>query len=175
MSVAVGIDPSLACTGLALIDIATGDITTRRVRTFDAGSTLRARRDRLRQAITGILTPIPARIGVTVIETPSHRHQYGAQNERSALFWWLVDQLVARGPVVEAAPSQRAKLATGNGRSGKDDVVAAVRAAHPDVHVPDDNVADALALADAGAHWLGASRPYGINQSKVFARLDWPT
>lgn len=174
MSVAVGIDPSLTCTGLAIINTVTGEITTRRVRTSNTGSSLRDRRDRIREAISGILAPIPTRVGVTVIETPSHRQQYGAQNERVALFWWLVDQLMARGPVVEVAPPQRAKLATGSGRAGKDDVVAAIRAAHPGVPIPDDNVADALALADAGAHWLGASRSYGLEQSKAFMRLDWP-
>lgn len=175
MSIAVGIDPSLTCTGVALIDTATGEVTTRRVKTDPAGTSLRARRDRIRRAIAGILAPMPARVGVTVIETPSHRQQYGAQNERSALFWWLVDQLIARGPVVEVAPPQRAKLATGSGRASKDDVVAAIRAAHPGVHVPDDNVADALALADAGAHWLGATRPYQPAQAVAFARLDWPS
>lgn len=172
--IAVGIDPSLTCTGIALIDITTQDVTTWRVKTTPMGSTLRARRDRLRQVIDGILKLIPATVGVTVIETPSHRQQFGAQNERVALFWWLVDQLIARGPVVEVSPSQRAKLATGRGNAKKVDVVTAMRAAHLGVHVPDDNVADALALADAGAHWLGATRPYNSGQAAAHAAVRWP-
>lgn len=173
--IAVGIDPSLTCTGVALINTATGDVTTRRVRTAPAGKTLRARRARLREAISGILAPIPAQVGVTVIETPSHRQQFGAQNERSALFWWLVDQLCARGPVVEVSPSQRAKLATGKGNAKKPEVIAAMRAVHPTVHVPDDNIADALALATAGAHWLGAAQPFNAGQHAAFAAVHWPT
>lgn len=176
MSVVVGIDPSLTCTGVAIIDTVTGEITTRRVATASTGTTLLAKRDRLRKAIAGILAPIPARVGVTTIEVPHSAHQFGAQNERVALYWWLVDQLFARGPVVEVAPAQRAKLATSRGNARKTDVVTAIRAAFPTVRVPDDNVADALALAWAGAHWInpGAVPTYTPEQATVHARLTWP-
>ncbi|MEQ6898981.1 crossover junction endodeoxyribonuclease RuvC [Microbacterium sp. KR10-403] len=174
MSLALGVDPSLTCTGVALIDTTTGDTSTWRVKTVSRGDTLAAKRARLREAIAGILAPVPPRLGVTVVEVPHSAHQFGAQNERIALYWWLVDQLMARGPVVEVAPSQRAKLATGRGNADKKAVLAAVRAAHPGVHVPDDNVADALAMADAGAHWLGATRDYLPAQADVHARIAWP-
>lgn len=170
----VGIDPSLTCTGVAIIDGA--DVVTRRVMSPNIGTTLLARRNRIRQAIAGILAPIPARVDVTVIEVPNSRQQFGAQNERTALYWFLVDQLLARGPVVEVAPSSRAKLATGNGRAGKGAVVTALRTAYPAAHIPDDNVADALGLAWAGARWAGIPTPdYLPGQEEAFARLAWPT
>lgn len=172
--IAVGIDPSLTCTGIATIDD-TGRVETRRVAAPSLGTTLQARRDRMRKAIAGILAPIPPRVGVTVIEVPFAAKQFGAHDQRLALYWWLVDQLLARGPVVEVKPPQRAKLATGNGGAGKKDVVAAMRAAYPEARIPDDNVADALALAAAGARWLGhPTRTYTPDQEAVFARLDWP-
>lgn len=171
--IAVGVDPSLACTGVAIID--GGEVTTRRVIAPNQGASLEARRARLRKAIAGILAPIPARVDVTVIEVPHSRQQFGAQNERVALYWWLVDQLLARGPVIEVAPSARAKLATGNGRASKDDVVAAMTAAYPGVRIPDDNVADALALATAGAHWLGDTATfYTPAHLDAHRKLAWP-
>lgn len=171
--IAVGIDPSLTCTGVAVID--STEISTRRVLAPNIGGSLVARRSRIRNAIAGILAPIPPRVDVTVIEVPHSRQQFGAQNERIALYWFLVDQLLARGPVVEVAPSSRAKLATGSGRATKSDVVAGIRAAFPDARVPDDNVADALALAWAGARWGGGEVPeYSPGQAEAFARLSWP-
>lgn len=172
--IAVGIDPSLTCSGVALIDTITGTVTTRRVKTTARGTTLLARRDRLREAIAGILAPLPSDVGVAVIEVPNHRQQFGAQNERAALYWWLVDQLFARGPVVEVSPAGRAKLATGKGNADKKTVLTAIRAQFPDVTVQDDNVADALALAAAGAHWLGLDQVYEPPQLVAFERLPWP-
>lgn len=175
MTVAVGIDPSLACTGVALIDTQSGDVVTRRVKTAAGGKSLRARRSRLREAVAGILAPIPSRVVVTVIEVPAFGRQFGALGERTALYWWLVDQMFARGPVVEVSPSQRAKLATGSGAAKKPDVVTAMRALFPDAWIPDDNVADALALARAGAVHAGLefSTPYTPAQQDVHARLAW--
>lgn len=172
--IAVGLDPSLTCTGVA---IASGDdVITRRVVSPNIGKSLLARRNRIRRAVAGILAPIPARVDVTVIEVPHSRQQFGAQNERIALYWILVDQLLARGPVVEVAPSQRAKLATGSGKGTKDQVLEVTRAAYPDVQIPDDNVGDAVALMWAGARWAGADTPtYLPGQEEAFTRLAWPT
>lgn len=172
--IAVGVDPSLTCTGVAVID-SEGGVMTRRIVAPNGGVSLLARRTRIRKAIAGVLDNVPRRIDVTVIEVPHSRQQFGAQNERIALYWFLVDQLLARGPVVEVAPSQRAKLATGKGNAKKDDVVAALRTAFPDARIPDDNVADALGLAWAGARWAGIRTPdYLPGQEEAFARLDWP-
>lgn len=171
--IAVGVDPSLTCTGVAIANGA--EVITRRVMSPNLGKTLLARRNRIRRVVEGILAPIPARVDVTVIEVPHSRQQFGAQNERIALYWILVDQLLARGPVIEVAPSSRAKLATGSGKATKDDVVAATRAAYPNAQIPDDNVADAIALMWAGSRWAGDETPaYLPGQEEAFARLTWP-
>ena len=173
MTIVVGIDPSLTCTGIAVMDGV--EVSTRRFVSPNIGATLLARRNRIRRAVDPILTFLPARFDVAVIEVPHSRQQYGAQNERIALYWFLVDQLIARGPIVEVAPSQRAKLATGNGRASKDDVIAATWAAFPDARIPDDNVADAVSLAWAGARWAGVPTPeYSPEQEGAFTRLSWP-
>jgi len=171
--IAVGLDPSLACTGIAVLDGA--EVTTRRVVSPNLGATLLARRERLRRAIAGILAPIPARVDVTLIEIPNSTKQTGAHGERMALYWWLVDQMFARGPVVGVSPSSRAKLASGNGKADKAEVTAFIRQTFPGVRVPDDNVADALGLAWAGGRWAGIPTPeYLPAQEEAFARLSWP-
>lgn len=171
--IAVGLDPSLECTGVAVLDGT--DILTRRVTSPSIGTSLRARRERLRRAIAGILAPIPPRVDVTLIEVPNSTKQFGAHGQRMALYWWLVDQMFARGPVIEVSPSSRAKLASGNGRAKKPEVTAFIRRTFPDVRVADDNVADALGLAWAGARWAGIPTPdYLPAQEVAFARLDWP-
>jgi Holliday junction resolvasome RuvABC endonuclease subunit len=172
--IAVGIDPSLTCTGLAVIDTE-GGVVTRRVRTPNIGATLLARRTRMRRALDGVLSNVPARVDVTLIEVPNAAKQHGAHGERMALYWWLVDQMFARGPVVEVAPKSRAKLATGNGNASKDDVVEFISAAFPDVRIPDDNVADAVGLAWASARWAHIPTPeYSPAQQQAFDRLVWP-
>lgn len=173
--IAVGIDPSLSCTGVAVIDTTTGKIIARRVVTESQGKTLLGKRRRIRQAVARTLNVIPARVDLTAIEVPNSRSQFGAQNERMALYWFLVDQMFARGPVVEIAPATRAVLASGNGRASKEAVTSAMRAAFPAVQVTDDNVADALSLAAAAAARLGHPQyPYDAHQSKSFANIAWP-
>lgn len=172
----LGVDPSLTCTGVALIDTVTGETRTRRVKTAPRGKALADRRGRLREAIAGILDPLPRRLGMTVIELPNAAAQYGAHAERHALTWWLIDQLMARGPVTAVTPTQRSKLATGNGRADKKTVLRVVRAQHPDVTVVDDNAADALALATAAAYWAGKPpADYLPGQQAAWVRVDWPT
>lgn len=173
--ISLGLDPSLTCSGVATIDTVSGEKRTRRVRTVNSGESLLARRNRLREVIAGILAPLPARLGVTVIEIPNAAQQFGAHAERHALTWWLIDQLFARGPVVAVTPSQRAKLATGNGRADKKLVLATMRSQHPDVVIADDNAADALALAAAGAEWLGVGQPFTPAQQTAYSRVSWPT
>lgn len=173
--IAVGLDPSLTCTGLAVFD-SEGGVMTRRVKTPNIGTSLLARRQRMRRALDGVLSNVPARVDVTLIEVPNAAKQHGAHGERMALYWWLVDQMFARGPVVAVSPSSRAKLATGNGRASKDDVTTALRAAFPAVTIPDDNVADAAGLMWAGARWAGIPTPdYLPEQAEAYSRLDWPT
>lgn len=172
--ISVGIDPSLTCTGIAVID--RGTITTCRARTHDNGSGVLDRRLRIREAVARTLTFIPPRVDVSVIEVPNAQHQFGALRERIAVYYFLVDQLAVRGPVVEVGPKQRAKLAAGNGNADKKTVLAAMRATYPDERIPDDNVADALALAAAGAAWLGhPTQTYTTKQNEAHAAIAWPT
>lgn len=138
--------------------------------------TVSSTRRRIRLMLAEILSLIPREVDLSVVEGPSFgsRTAMSLADERSGLRWMLIDQLFARGPVVVVSPKTRALLACGNGNAGKADVLAAVQAGVPDAHVPDDNVADAVALAIAGAHRLGMPASYDVRQRRAFDKVAWP-
>lgn len=152
---AVGIDPSLTCTGLAVV----GENRATSVHTFPTSTQDAdlADYDRRVQYITGkTLMAAPKRC-LTVIEAPFVPHHGGAGQviERAWLFGFIVSQFLRRGPVVAVSAKTRAKYATGNGNASKKEVLAAMRDRFPDLSIRDDNAADGLALAAMGARWLG--------------------
>jgi len=102
-------------------------------------------------------------LDLVVIEGPSYGNQGSGERQRGhherAGLWWLVAHgLYARGrSYAVVAPAQRAKYATGDGRSKKAAVVAAVRDryGHLVPAIRNDNEADALVLAAMGVDHLG--------------------
>lgn len=179
----LGVDPSLTCTGIALVE--TGpyvegclpvrwEIARARWRE-DAPSDIEAERRRIRYMLREVLAIAPEQLDLSVVEGPApHAKFRGKPDEMGGLRWMLIDQLLARGPVVVIDPMTRALLATGYGRSSKDAVLAQVRADFPGVHVPDHNVADAVTLAGAGAAQLGFPVRYGVAQVRAHAKVAWP-
>lgn len=171
----LGIDPSFTATGLALLN--DGEISLKRIRTEKPVEGLRGIRDRVRYVVGVTLKFAPAEV-LTVIEAPIvvRGGRGGLQLERAWLFGLLVDQLVLRGPVVQVRPKTRAKYATSNGNAAKPEVLAAVRATHPGLHVVDDNVADALALLALGARWKGVPIDGALSKKQLdaMAAVVWP-
>lgn len=189
MSVVLGIDPSLTCTGVALLwwhegaDFPGPSWQTWRARSqalpddMPREEIVPATRRRIRIVLREALALVPARVDLTVVEGPSlgSRTALSKADERAAVRWFLIDQLLARGPVAVIQPKTRALLATGNGNASKAEVRAAVREGFPGAHVPDDNVADAVALAAAGGYRLGVPGiEYSPHQLKAHARVAWP-
>ena len=175
--IVVGIDPSLTCTGVAVAGD-DGVIATGRARTQPPTvTTVRSRRRRIRMALSQTLLLVPQRIDLVVIEAPSPRSQLGQHNERVGLYWLLVDQLLSRSDVVEVLPPTRALYATGNGRADKALVKGSMRAAFPHGPVPDDNVADALALALMGLRHLGSPLDGELTKDhlRAMGTPSWPT
>lgn len=176
--IVVGLDVSLTQTGIAIVDTELKRIVlATRVKSASSGSSLMARRSRIRRCVDGVLRFVPARVDLVVAEMPLPpvSGKAGLQIERGAAYWMLVDQLLPRVPVVEVHPRTRAKLATGNGNGTKDDVVRSMRAAFPDLLIADDNVGDAVALAVAGARWLGAPlMEFSAKQDEAYGAVPWP-
>lgn len=188
MSVVIGVDPSLTCTGVAMLswhegtDFPGPSWQTWRARSaalgadVDPSEVLTLTRRRIRIVLREALALVPARVDMSVVEGPSlgSRTALSKADERAALRWFLIDQLMARGPVVVVQPKTRALLGSGDGNADKPKVREAVREAFPDVHVPDDNVADAVALAAAGAYRIGFPVEYTPHQIKAHGRVPWP-
>jgi hypothetical protein len=192
--IALGFDTSLTVSGCVRVDVgvgASGQLEPVRWETWRAKapvpevSTVLAERRRLRWMLREILALVPERFDVAVIEGPAPAATFsGKADERSGLRWMLIDQLLPRGPVAMVDPQTRAVLAWGRGmprrkkgqtsNAAKLPVLEAVRAAVPDAHVPDHNVADAVALARAGAHWLGVPVEYSTVQLSAHAGVAWP-
>lgn len=173
MTAVVGLDLSLACSGVTYV---AGDrIDTRRVQTSKVTG-FREEWRRINTAAARVVRLVPAPC-LVVVEWASYGSKFGSHDERGAHRWIVAGTLADLGcDVVKVSPKQRAKYATGNGNAEKPEVVAAMRARHPGVAIPDDNVADSLALAAMGARWLGvpvdgdASR----EQQQVMRAVRWP-
>ncbi len=171
----VGIDPSLRCTGVAIIT-RTGDVATRRFPTDPAG-TLLEQQVQVRYVVGSILSWLPEVLDLVLIEEPYvPRHGAGEVIVRSWLYGMLVDQMAQRGPVAKVTAKTRAKYGAHNGNADKKAVTAAIRTAFPDVRIQDHNEADALALAAMAARHLG--RPVdGVGSAKQLEAMTavvWP-
>jgi len=151
---AVGIDSSLKMTGFATID-PDGEVTLLRFPTDADDNSIEDYSRRITYIAGKALLAAPASC-LTLIEKPIiPQHNAGEVIERGGLFHVLAIQFLRRGPVVQVHPSTRAKYGTdGKGRT-KADVLSTMRARFPDLHIPDDNAADALALLSMGARYLG--------------------
>lgn len=170
----VGVDQSLTCTGLARLT-PSGDIITSRVITRPATSLVETR-DRIRYVVGQVLKFVGPET-FAVLEAPIiPQHNGGQVLERAWLFGMLVDQLLVRGAVVQVRVKTRAMYATGNGNAEKAEVLAAMRATHPGVDIPDDNVADALALLGMGARHRGVpiDGPLEKKQERAMTAVVWP-
>ena len=170
----VGIDPSLTGTGIA---------TPSRLKILGSEPRdldLRGRCDRLARLADTILLmvaeDVAPRTALIVIEQPAYS-KTNYQHERSGLWWMIVDRLLDVGHLVcEVSPSARAKYATGNGRAGKDVVLAAVVRRYPDQDVRDNNTADALILRAMGCRYLGDPLEDGlpITHKAALDKVLWP-
>jgi crossover junction endodeoxyribonuclease RuvC len=174
----VGIDPSLRKTGLAKITSA-GAATSKTVNT--------AARDGwdgnwgLVREITGValaFTPVGSLVLMEEMFVPRGGQAAGSVIERAWLWGRIYDEMKRRSCVVVVVNNtHRAMLATGSGAAKKPDVKARMRARFPEARVSDDNQADALALAAAGAWWAGfpIEGPTHAGQNEAMRRVPWPT
>lgn len=175
--IVAGIDPSLRRTGLALVEggvVATSLVKTEPVVGLDAID------DQI-VYILGCVVKFVPRGSLVVIEgmyVPRGGHTAGDVIERAGLFHHIVTQMRRRDCVVAKVwPKQRAKYATGDGAADKKTVRSAMRERFPGVSIPDDNVADAVALAAAGARWLGLPIDGALSkkQQEAWAAVAWPS
>ena len=177
----LGIDLSLTQTGLAVTLLNrlhwTGTVKT----TGTRSDTLYQRTERLRD-IRNLVEAAVMRYEpvLAVIEAPSYGSSFGSSHDRSGLWWLIVDMLYLRSvPTAMVAPMQRAKYATGNGRSEKKEVHAYVKAryARDDLPIKTNDEGDAVLLAAMGARHLGHPVERGDLDESLLSAMEkvvWP-
>lgn len=154
MNYVCGIDLSLTATGIAVIDLTKSwqpphyytDTLKPPAKLDDL--------DRIEWLLSAIFNHSQAD-SLTVLEGPAYGAQGRGQHERAGL-WWIVRRWLDKRdiPVAVAPPSNVKKYATGNGLASKDVVLMAAARRFP-LFSGDNNAADALWLAAAGADHLG--------------------
>lgn len=180
MNDVLGLDLALSATGAARITD-TGDVATwvHTTRPLPAGAALLDVDARLTGIADWVATlPTPGTV-LAVVEGPSHGSQHGQPHERAALWWLVVRGLHRRGiPVAVCPPATAKKYLTGSGSAGKGRVQAAVADAWPGQGLDGvtSHEADAVAVATAGADWLGWPGPPldGRRGSAVLSAVRWP-
>ena len=172
--IAVGIDPSLTCTGVSLVDTATGATTVHSLATTGRKTaTLRERHTRIVRIarwVEGTVT-VPD-VGVVAIERLSFGQSAGAHHDRSGLWWMIVDALAGH-QVIEVSPKSLKKYATGTGNAGKDAVLLAVSRRYPGVAITNNDEADALVLAAMAARAMGHPLEASLPQAHMLAYDTW--
>lgn len=160
----VGIDLSLTSTGLAFINP-----DNHRIEIATIGSkgkradSLHSREVRITTLANNIVDWACALVDpeLAVIEAPSFGSSGGSAFDRAGLWWQIVRGLrAAEVPVVQVAPTTRAKYLSGDGRADKKVVMAHAIETYTDLlmagkRITKDDEADAIGLAAMGARWLG--------------------
>ncbi|MFE2751596.1 hypothetical protein ACFXGA_06285 [Actinosynnema sp. NPDC059335] len=161
MSYVTGLDLSLTGSGVATItrgSIGHTTVDTQVIGSKPAKEPTLADRDHRLTTLADRVVDHARGAQLVVVEGPSlgSTGRHGHVWDRAALWWTVVHRLLAlEVPVVELPPAVRARWATGKGNAGKTAVAVAVARMWPDVAIPDDNAADALALATIAAQQLG--------------------
>jgi crossover junction endodeoxyribonuclease RuvC len=186
--IVAGVDQALGTSGVAILTTSTGAWATARVLSPTPSSLKAAAEEsdlatqalRMRSIAAAIAARVPEGASVVMEGLAYDGHDY--ERKLAGLRWMLIDALRRRGcRVRQVAPSTRAKYATGSGKASKEQVVAAVLHQYPGADVaagasrPDDNVADAVALAALGARMAGhpvEADPTGTHE-RVADSLAW--
>ncbi|MFI9203308.1 hypothetical protein [Streptomyces sp. NPDC053048] len=115
------------------------------------------------------------RCDLAVVEGPSYGSTGAGTWDRAGLWWMVVDGLAARDiPVAVVAPTARARYATGDGRAGKQAVIAAATFRYG-VRLRDDNQADAYVLLAMGHDWLDEPlAPVPEQHRAALDGVEWP-
>ncbi|PKQ20162.1 MAG: hypothetical protein CVT66_06160 [Actinobacteria bacterium HGW-Actinobacteria-6] len=152
MKSVVGLDPSLAATGICVSGFAPKTIVTK-----PGTKAITTRICRLNVIAAEVMNRVHPG-SLVVIEAPGFSR--GAQpghHQLAGLWWLLVILLDARGvQFVEVSPSTLKKFATGRGNATKADMRMALfkRAG---IDLPDDNQVDAWWLMQIGLHLVGSA------------------
>lgn len=163
----VGLDLSLTSTGIAYADKAT-NFSAYTIKPKTTGH------ERLNQIVMEVMREAEES-DLVVVEGPSFGSTGSAFHQLAGL-WWVVTQTFWDFNIryAQIAPGTLKKYATGKGSAGKDEMLLATARRFPSFS-GDNNAADALWLAAAGAEHLGYPLvQLPTEQRAVLAKVTWP-
>lgn len=183
----IAIDPSMTSAGLAIFS---GEQPTtlhtvesapeRKRKKGDPPATLEERDRRLSsiveriRAITlpGFLWP-----DLVIIEGPAYSANNAGTWDRAGL-WWLILRLFTdqEVPVALCPSTSRCVFATGNGRAGKDEVLAAAVRRYPELPIANNDEADAAVMLGAALTKLSLpTATVPATHRRALDGIEWPT
>lgn len=191
MALVCGIDPSLTSTGIAILRDG-GPVLLRSLPTPTDVKDWHHRVRRITRQTWQIVRAIESkgRPDLAMVEAPLTFGTDGDAYDRYALFVELMRQFQAwKTPTVVVHNLTRCKWATGKGgksskelttKQHKREVMAAVRVTWKPWagHITDDNIADALTLAEIGARYLGEPLhfpPMPRHLTAMANSIAWPS
>lgn len=188
MSVVCGLDLSLTSTGIGVL------VNGRPALLRSVGETANGvaghypeRSDRIGRQCRRIMSVLENwtnrtghQIDMAVIEGPAYGINLPSSFDRAWLWGRVYSTLRGRSvPIAVIAPKTRALWAAGSGDADKAAVKAAVRAWWPHArdHIRNDDIADAAALALAGALYLGDPMPFPVKPQHHhrLKAAQWPS
>jgi Holliday junction resolvasome RuvABC endonuclease subunit len=152
--VSVGLDLSLASTGLAVaVDgrlVDTGNIKSKGKK-GDKHADYMPRIIDMSERINEWLADKAAQysgFSMAVIEAPSFNSRFGNPHERAGLWWKVYEYLwTAEVPIDTISPATRAKFIAGSGRADKESVLAAAQERWGAELITNHDIADGVGLA----------------------------
>ena len=191
MTTIVGLDTAIKAAGVAIIrhhddtTTATTHVVGSKGRASD---TLAQQARNLTQRRNQILDLIPRDTDLIVIEAPALRLANPGTDRLHALWWFTIaalGQVVPDAHITKIFPGTLKKFTQGGikggGNATKTEQEQAIARMWPGVFVKDDNAADALAAASAGAVHMRVPVPFTITEDRRLSiastdklKLDWP-
>ncbi len=181
----VGLDLSLTGSGIAAIDMSTGDLSTALHSSAPPViNNLAAHVNRHQELVDGIVGQVlacnPALVVVEGLQF-SVKSKDSSLTRRGFLWWAVIAALCTAGvPIMEVTPQQIKQFATGRGNASKAEVVAAYAVTWPDATFVKgvEDRADASFAAAIGAAWMrvpGMPIRITVVRRKVLSRLPEPS
>ncbi|WP_280244974.1 hypothetical protein [Nocardia abscessus] len=178
MTTVVGVDHSIARTGLAII------------RSIDAAPELfsvastgkdtdsrKARGRRMREMRDAIMDQVPRNTTLAAIEGFAFSKNWPGQDRIHHLWWLLSDAFdLLRIPLAVIPPNTLKKFVTDDGSADKSKMRVGLSVMWPGLRIPNHDTGDGLAAATACAQHLGMPMPYLVRERHrlALAKVEWP-
>ena len=179
----IGVDTSLASTGIATIRWAPGEAepVAALAEVFPTkgkrADTVRDRDERIDAITTAVLKRLTPNTCLVVIEAGAFSRVGGSNWDRAGLWWRIVHAIHhwdGGRPLATIPPTVLKKWATDRGNADKSDVSVAMARLWPAVDAPANDAWDALALAHMGAQHMGWPVPSRAHHAAARAKGAWP-